>query len=186
MTENTKSKVLNYIRENLNNYYTIIDEDSMLSAKTFKIKLKYDFNVNVLINIDTFANTDNFTITIIFNGNTHIINADANYISYLNDINTCLNKLMEQIYTYEEFIKGFVDSVVTDLYSVDYHINLNTLHTYFKSNNGRAVIYPLIEFGHGGEYVTMYIDSIDGGEYPMKMYSSISFDDAKDMLDFYL
>ena len=112
MTENTKSKVLNYIRENLNNYYTIIDEDSIANSKTFKIKLKYDLNVNILINIHTFANTDKFTITIIFNGNTHIINADANYISYLNDINTCLNKLMEQIYTYEEFIKGFVDSVV--------------------------------------------------------------------------
>ena len=186
MTKDRKSKVLNDIKENLNNYYTIIDEDAIASVKTFKIKLKYDFTVNVIVNIDTFNGADNFTIAIMCNGNKHIINADANYISYLNDINTCLNKLMEQIHTYEEFIKGFVDSIVTDLYNVEYHINLNTLHTYFKSHNGRAVIYPVIEFGHGGEYVTMYIDSIEGGRYPMKMYSSISYDDAKDMLGFYL
>jgi hypothetical protein len=69
---------------------------------------------------------------------------------------------------------------------VEYHINLNILSTYFKSDKGRAIIYPVLEFGHIGDYVTMYIDSINGGKYPMKMYSSIRFSDAKDMLDFYL
>lgn len=105
---------------------------------------------------------------------------------YLNDIEDVINRIIEQIHTYEEFIKGFTDHVIDDLYNVECHINLNTLHTYFKSDNGKAVIYPDLEFGHGGEYVTMYIDSIEGGRYPMKMYSSISFDGAKDMLGFYL
>lgn len=188
MTSSQKLDVLKTIKNHLKSKYKIVDKESTISITTFKIILKYDFNVSIIVSIDRcYANdaSTNFTIIVVCNGK-HKIYADARYISYLNEIDICLDKLMEQINTYEEFIKGFTDSVVDDLYNVECHINLNTLHTYFKSDNGRAVIYPAIELGHGGEYVTMYIDSIDGGNYPMKIYSSISFDDAKGMLDFYL
>ena len=164
---------------------------------TLIINLNYDFKLYITVRFgytrcyypdkpECISNP----ITILFKiaHSDYIINSEysEDNHSYLNEIENAINKLMDQIHTYEIFIKDFVDSVVDDLYNVEYHINLNTLHTYFKSDNGRAVIYPVIEFGHGGEYVTMYIDSIDGGKYPMKMYSSISFDDAKEMLDFYL
>lgn len=179
--------IINKIKEHFQTKYTLNKNIKPFRMTNISFKLKYDFNVNINAYI-SFDNKKNNKVSLsIFTGySRHDLICDVSNDEYLNDIQKYLDELMGQINTYENFIKDFVDSVVDDLYNVDYHINLNTLKVYFKSDNGRAVIYPELELGHGGEYVTMYIDSIDGGNYPMKMYSSISFDDAKEMLDFYL
>lgn len=183
-------EVINKIKERLKNNYTFIENMNVpntFTTSTIFIKLKYDFKVLLSLRFTKITGGyEDFEIVLSCGNTRQTILANTAYISYLNDIETCLNKLIDQIHAYEEFIKDFTEFVVNDLYNVDYHINLNTLHTYFKSYNGRAVIYPKIEFGHGGEYVTMYIDSIDGGNYPMKLYSSISYEDAKEMLGFFL
>lgn len=191
-------EVISKIKNHFKDRYVIFDS-KMITPRSFSqlcIQLKYDFNLMMSVHFNTwsydnlveFSENAKFSLKL-WCGVNHrelsfkLTDSDSNY---LNEIEKCINELMEQIKLYEEFIEGFVDSVVDDLYNVEYIKNLNTGYTYFKSDNGRAVIYPVLEFGHSGEYVTMHIDSIDGGNYPMKLYSSISFDDAKEMLDFYL
>ena len=188
-----ETNIINKIRDHFKDKYNFDENGKLISVYTrqrqFIIKLNYNFNVHVTV-VSEYPYRDEgsvvFKLVLLHGYSSQEVYGNISNDEYLNEFEKCIDDLIDQIHIYEEFIKGFVDSVVDDLYNVEYHINLNTLHTYFKSYNGRAVIYPALELGHKGRYVTMYIDSIEGGKYPMKMYSSISYDDAKDMLNFYL
>lgn len=163
---------------------------------SLEINLKYDFKLFLsvhLVNEPFYYNNQlvptpsTLNLKFIINGNIYILESGYSNgnAKYLIEVKNVIDDLMNQIKTYEEFIKGFVDSVIDDLHGVEYQINLNTATAYFKSDDNKAIIYPAIEFGHTEKYATMYVNSLTG-KYPMKMYSSISYEDAKEMLEFFL
>lgn len=110
-----------------------------------------------------------------------IINTNDDYLEILEMI---LNNLTNQLSIYIDFIKGFQESIdeIYEWYSV---MDLVECKLYIKNDCMQAVIVPVLELDNDNDYTTMHINSIDGN-YPMKRFTSISYDDLKDDISFFV
>ena len=174
-------KVINQIKEKFGDKYKLdygIEGISIfINSKLFSTKLNIDVHA-VLLNKSLLLSIDD--------GKKYVMKIDYDepdhrYLEILQDI---MNNLNNQFDIYREFISGFAESI-TDEYAWDALLDLVSCKLYVKGKRGNAVVEPVFDISNDENYTTMHINSIDGN-YPMKKFTSISYNDLKDDISFFV
>lgn len=177
----SEQKVINQIEEKFGDDYKLdygIEGISIfINSKLFSSKLNIDVHSTL---------SDQSLLLSIDDGKKHVMKIDNDepdhlYLEVLQDI---MNNLNNQLDIYSEFISGFAESI-TDEYMWDALLDLVSCKLYVKGKRGKAVVEPVFDITNDEDYATMHINSIDGN-YPMKKFTSISYDDLKDDISFFV
>lgn len=107
-----------------------------------------------------------------FNG----VSADVKE-GYIDTISSVVKNIEYQLLKYTEFIKGYSEYIEDNPLWI-HSINLNDIKLYIKNriSNETVVLEPALTIGDGNMCATMKLNNIKGN-YPMTVYSSISFED---------
>ena len=177
--KNKKEKdVIDKITQRFGNDYSMdfrIGEISIyINSKLSRLKLNIDyFQVNGTNSLVVYTGDD-----------------DACYMKYHEDktdyldmINDILNNLSNQLNIYKDFIIGFTQHLSDNGY--EYLMDMVGAKLYINLHNNKVVIEPKLNMSNTENYATMHVNSIYG-KYPLEKYTSISFDDLQDDINFFI
>lgn len=177
----SEQRVINQIEEKFGDKYKLdysIEGISIfINSKLFSSKLNIDVHSTL---------SDQSLLLSIDDGKKQVMKIDNDepdhlYLEVLQDI---MNNLNNQFDIFFSFIVGIL-SEINDILEWDHHLDLVSYNLYIKGKNGKAVIKPVFDITNDEDYTTMHINSIDGN-YPMKRFTSISYDDLKDDISFFV
>ena len=170
-----QQKVLDVIRQRFEDKYDLdycVDGVSIyVDNKIYRVKLIIGIQyVAADVLILSVNNTVNYTMT---------IDGECSYLISIQDI---LDNLKRQMIVYRDFISDYVhhylenedqDKIIVDLVE-------GKLYLYSK-----VVIVPVFDINNDENYCEILINSLTG-LYPMKRFTSISYDDLTDCISFFI
>lgn len=116
---------------------------------------------------------------------------NCDYVSlnydYLDTLHKTLSKLNNQLNIFNDFIEGLILSINEDNDSWLYTMDLVKWRLYIKSKtrSEKAIIEPILSLYNDQNYCTFHVNGLDS-HYPMKRFTSISYDDLKDDISFFV
>ena len=174
-----ETKIIESIENRFKGRYSI---DIMLSGTSIYINSKCTVHK---LNIDAhLLDKDNVLIISIDDNEPYYMKLDVDETGYLDVLEDILKNLNNQLNIYKDFITDFQQCLENDS-EYEGIMDIVKAQLYIKFHNNKVVIKPKFDMFNEDNYAAMYIDSIYGN-YPMEKYTSISFDDLKSCIDFFL